>query len=202
MQAILSQEQASTSCNGSSQTLACGLTSTTVGENAVIFKSDRIYRHNVARFNFTTYDVRRSQDVVNPGTSHRDIMLLAKPDDLQANSNHPFLYARVLGIFHANVIYVGEGMHDYVPRRLEFLWVRWFQYLRSQSVSWTDHRLDCVQFPPTASDGAFGFVDPSDVVRRSYIMPRFASGAVHRDGIGLSPCAKDAKDWKSYYVNR
>jgi hypothetical protein len=202
MQAILSQEQVSTSCNGSSQTLACGLTSTMVGENAVIFKSDRIYRHNVARINFTTYDVRRSQDVVNPGTSHRDIMLLAKPDDLQANSNHPFLYARVLGIFHANVIYVGEGMLDYVPRRLEFLWVRWFQYLGSQSVSWTDHRLDCVRFPPTASDGAFRFVDPSDVVRRSYITPRFASGAVHCDGIGLSPCAKDAKDWKSYYVNR
>jgi hypothetical protein len=197
----LSQEDASRSRHDAPQTLARGLTSTPVGDNAVILKNDRIYRHNVARFNFTTYDVRRSQNVVNPNTSHRDIMLLAKPDDSQVNSNHPFLYARVIGIFHTNVIYVGEGMVDYVPRRLEFLWVRWFQYLGSPP-GWTDCRLDRIRFPPTASDGAFGFVDPSDVLRGSYITPRFASGLVHPDGIGLSRCAQDSKDWNSYHVNR
>ena len=34
--------------------------------NKVFFKSDRIYKHNLLRINHTTYDVRRSQDVINP----------------------------------------------------------------------------------------------------------------------------------------
>jgi hypothetical protein len=170
--------------------------------DSVLFKNDRIYRHQLVRFNYTTYDVRRSQDVVNPNTSHRDIMLLANPDDLEGNANHPFLYARVVGIFHANVIYTGPGMLDHFPRKLDFLWVRWFQYCGSSSVIWKDCRLDCVRFPPTASDGAFGFVDPRDVLRGCHIMPRFAKGKVHSDGIGLSRCAADSNDWIYYYVNR
>jgi hypothetical protein len=170
--------------------------------DSVLFKNDRIYRHHLVRFNYTTYDVRRDQDVVNPDTPHCDIMLLANPDDLEANSNHPFLYARVLGIYHANVVYVGSGMLDYVPRRLEFLWVRWFQYFGDRSVVWKDRRLDCIKFPPMASEGAFGFVDPRDVLRGSHIMPRFVKGRVHADGIAISRLAKDSKDWRFYYVDR
>jgi hypothetical protein len=45
----------------------------------VLFKSDCMYNHRIVRFNYTTYDVRRSQDVINPRTSHCDIMLLADP---------------------------------------------------------------------------------------------------------------------------
>lgn len=173
-----------------------------LARDSVLFKNDRIYRHQIARFNYTTYDVRRSQDVINPDTSHSDIMLLANPDDLETNSNHRFSYARVLGVFHANVIYAGPGILDYAPRRMEFLWVRWFTYYGSCSVSWDNHRFDCVRFPPTASDWAFGFVDPGDVLRGCHVVPRFAKGPVHPDGIGLSRCAADSKDWKFYYVNR
>jgi hypothetical protein len=129
-------------------------------------------------------------------------MLLANPDDLEGNANHPFLYARVLGIFHTNVVYTGPGMLDYAPRRLEFLWVRWFQYLGCRSIDWKDCRLDYVRFPPVASDGAFGFVDPRDVLRGCHIMQRFAKGRVHPDGIGLSRCAADSNDWHYYYINR
>jgi hypothetical protein len=170
--------------------------------NSVLFKHDRIYRHHLARFNYTTYDVRRSQDMVNPNTSHCDIMLLANPEDLEGNANHRFLYARVLGIFHANVIYTGTGMLDYSPRKLEFLWVRWFQYDGSHSVVWEDRRLDCVRFPPMASEGAFGFVDPRDVLRGCHVMPRFAQGRLHIDGVGLSRCAADSNDWLYYYIDR
>ena len=38
------------------------------GHGLVLFNNDHMYHHNLARF--TTYDVRRSQDVINPGTSH------------------------------------------------------------------------------------------------------------------------------------
>ena len=178
-------------------------------ENArdtVFFKNDCIYRHHLVRFNYTTYDVRRSQDVVNPQTSHSDVMLLADPtgDDVEENAIpvHPFLYARVLGIFHANVVYAGPGVLDYTPRRLEFLWVRWFQYSESHPVSWKDCRLDCVKFPPIASNDSFGFVDPRDVLRGCHIMQRFARGKVHADGKGLSRCAADSNDWRYYYIGR
>jgi hypothetical protein len=161
-----------------------------------------MYHHSLARINYTTYDVRRCQDVINPSTSHRDIMLLADlPEESEVESSHPFLYARVLGIFHVNVIYNGPGMLDYAPRKLYFLWVRWFEYV-GKTVTWDDRRLDSVRFPPTASDEAFGFVDPRDVLRSCHILQAFKHGKVHSDGIGLSPCAHDSQDWRQYSVNR
>jgi hypothetical protein len=67
--------------------------------------------------------VRRGTDIINPGTSHCNIMLLAdNADAADGSSNlHHILYARVLGVYHANVIYTGSGMRDYEARRLNFL---------------------------------------------------------------------------------
>jgi len=169
-------------------------------QDSVFFKNDRMYRHNIAKFNYTTYDVRRAQDVINPGTSHRDVMLLAKNTD--TSSDHHFLYARVLGIYHVNVIYTGEGMLDYDARRVEFLWVRWFDYDGSRCIRWDDLKLDRIFFPPMATESAFGFVDPRDVLRSCHVIPAFASGKVHVDGVGLSHVAKDEQDWTRYYINR
>ena len=60
-----------------------------------------IYQHRVLRVNYTTYDMRRDQDSLNP-QSHPDIMLLSHEDKNDDNW-HPYWYARVIGIFHANV---------------------------------------------------------------------------------------------------
>jgi hypothetical protein len=173
--------------------------SSSADRNCVFFKSDRMYKHHLLRINYTTYDVRRSQDIINPGTSRRDVMVLANDDD---TDSHPFWYARVLGIYHVNVVYTGQGMLDYAARRLDFLWVRWFRYVGTSSVRWEESRLDSIAFPPMASDHAFGFLDPKDVLRASHTIPTFASGRVHVDGISLSKCACDARDWRRYYVNR
>jgi hypothetical protein len=172
------------------------------GSDSLFFKNDRMYHHNLIKVNYMTYDVRRAQDVINPNTPHCNIMLLACPDDLEANANHPFLYARVLGIFHVNVVYAGPGMLNYVPRRVYFLWVWWFQYFGRTSVTWHNYGLDSLCYPPMASDGAFGFVDPRDVLRGFHPIPNFAKGMVHLDGIGLSGCAADSYDWCQYYVGR
>ncbi|KAF7965828.1 hypothetical protein HWV62_41270 [Athelia sp. TMB] len=59
-----------------------------------------------------------------------------------------------------------------------------------------------LRFPPMASSGAFGFVDPSTVLRGCHIVPACASGQLHSDGIALSRCARDGKDWLQYYANR
>ena len=166
----------------------------------LILKQDRMYLHNVLRINYTMYDVRRKQDNVNPNTSHRDIMVLAENDD---DSDHPFLYARVIGIFHVNVVYTGGTMVDYRPRKVEVLWVRWFEHDTNASVgNWSLSKLDRLRFPPMAREDAFGFLNPADVVRGCHIVPAFAAGKRYGDARGISPCAKDSKDWRSYYVNR
>jgi hypothetical protein len=154
------------------------------------------------RVNYTTYDVRRGEDVIHAGTSRCDIMMLnsAFAED---SSKHPFCYARVLGIFHANVIYLGEKNQDYRPRRLEFLWVRWYKVEEGIQSGWKALKLDRIRFPPMAGNvDAFGFLDPVDVLRGCHVIPAFSRGQVHPDGKLFSNLAQDQDDWLAYYVNR
>jgi hypothetical protein len=135
--------------------------------------------------------------VINPSTSHCNVMVL----NPSISPEHPFWYARVLGIYHANVMYIGTGSTDYHPRRLEFLWVRWYQ-MDNFSAGWTKSCLDCVHFPPMSREDSFNFLDPADVLRSCHIIPAFSRGKVHLDGAGMSKCAKDSQDWRAYYVGR
>ena len=170
----------------------------------VFLKKDTIYHHKLSRFHFTTYDVRRGTDIINPGTSRCNIMLLVSNADATDSSTteHHFLYARVLGVYHANVVYTGPGMRDYEARRLDFLWVRWYEIVDPASSGWYKSRLDSVRFPALNGDNAFGFVDPKDVLRGCHIIPNFAKGKRHVDGVGISHCAKDSKDYNCYYIGR
>lgn len=161
-----------------------------------------MYSHHLARFNYTTYDVRRAQDVINPSTCHCDIMLLANTSDIDSRASHPFLYARVLGIYHVNVIYTGGATTNYNAQKVYFLWVRWFEYEGTRSLGWDNYELDSVRFPPMADEHAFGFVDPNDVLRGCHVIPTFSGGRVHLDGVGLSHCARDGLDWAHYRINR
>ena len=166
----------------------------------LLLKQDRMYLHNILRLNYTTYDVRRKQDTINPNTSHRDIMVLAENDD---DADHPFLYARVIGVFHVNAVYTGGTRVDYSPHKVNVLWVRWFEHSgNASSGNWSRSRLDRLSFPPMAQEDAFGFLDPADVVRGCHIIPAFATNRRYADGRGISHCAKDSGDWHSYYVNR
>ena len=171
------------------------------GRDFVFLKKDLVYHHKLIRFHFTTYDVRRGTDIINPGTSRCNVMLLA--DSATDSSNlHHFLYARVLGAYHANVIYTGPGMCDYEPRRFDFLWVRWFEIVNPASSGWEASKLDLVRFPPLCEETSLGFVDPKDVLRGCHIIPAFAKGRRHQNGVGVSRCAKDGNDYKLYYVGR
>jgi len=49
--------------------------------NHVLLKGNRFYSHSLLRINFTTYDLRRETDTVNPRTDHRNIMLLSQNND-------------------------------------------------------------------------------------------------------------------------
>lgn len=172
----------------------------TTSLDGIHFKGDRMYQHNIMRINYTTYDVRRAQDTINPNTDHRDVMLLSSQED-----GHQYIYARVLGVYHVNVIYTGPGMLDYRARRVEFLWVRWFQNPDDLPVqiAWTTRRLDSLRFPPMSEEEAFGFIDPAHVLRGCHLIPSFAMGMRHEaTELGVSACAQNSKDWRQYYVDR
>ena len=160
----------------------------------------QMYIHKVARFYNTSYNVRRSEDVINPKTSHCDIMLLSGPQVGNDLPTHPSLYARALRIYH---VYSGPGMFNYEPMRFDFLWVRWFQVcINPASGGWAASRLDRVSFPPMTQMDAFGFVIPEHVLRGCCLSPVFSDGKRHQDGRGLSKIAKDGQEWRAYYVNR
>jgi hypothetical protein len=102
-------------------------------------------------------------------------MLLANDADGSSSSHH-FLYARVLGAYHTNVIYTGPGMRDDKPCHFDFLWVRWFEVVDAASSGWSSSTLDVVRFPPMHHNSSFGFVDPRDILRGCHILPAFAKG--------------------------
>jgi hypothetical protein len=114
-------------------------------------------------------------------------------DDHDSN----YRYAKVLGIHHVNVVRAGNV---YESRRLEFLFVRWYESV--QSHAWETRTLGRVCFMPMADHSAFGFVDPGVVLRACHMIPAFSLGQRNPSESGISALAGDQYDWREYYVNR
>ncbi|KAF7794376.1 hypothetical protein EIP86_005510, partial [Pleurotus ostreatoroseus] len=174
---------------------------------------NRIYKHKTLRVNYTTYDMRRSQDSINPRT-HADIMVLNPGED---RLSHPYWYGRVCGIFHTNVAYTGSGSTTNTVRRIDFLWVRWFgpePGARNNRSPFKTRRLPRVGFVPADVSGAFSFLDPTLVIRGVHLIPAFAHGRITSlMGPSILHQAKEKdmdvgdedpdpdSDWERYYVN-
>ena len=107
----------------------------------------------------------------------------------------------VIGIYHANIQYIGSGLKDYNARQLDFLHVCWFKWIPSNPQP-SGIPLDLLQFIPMDVKGTFNFIDPVDVLRGCHLIPMFTKGQSHPDRSTLSPIAKDSADWRYYYVNR
>ncbi|KAJ7760884.1 hypothetical protein DFH07DRAFT_740473, partial [Mycena maculata] len=164
---------------------------------------DRLYTHKVLRINYTTYDLRRDQDTLNPST-HPDFMVLAHEDDGGATP-HPYWYGRIISIFHADVHHVGpRSQNRSKVHRMEFVWVRWFgrDLSRSGLGGWKFKRLHRVGF--IDADQAFGFLDPAEIIRGCHLIPAFHHG---RTSSLLGPSiarhyhGEDNEDYTYYYVN-
>jgi len=156
------------------------------------------YRHKVLRVNYTSYDLRRCQDSINPRT-HPDIMLLSHDDE-----PHPYWYARVIGIFHVNVFHKGPNSTSPDKKRVDFLWIRWFGRDLNYRAGWKARRLHRVGFLDAERPGAFGFLDPAVVIRGVHMIPSYAHGTTEEY---LSPPRSVARlpldevsDWQYYYV--
>lgn len=165
------------------------------------FHRGHIYRHHTLRINYTSYDILRQQDVINPSTSRCFVLLSA--DTEQQESTHPFLYAKVLGVYHANVAHQGR-----LPQRMNFVHVRWLPYDYTRIGGWDECRLDRLSYEKCQNDqdvlNSFDFIDPNDIIRAAHLIPDFSSGI--SDGLLRHPSsvARDGPhgDWMGYYVNR
>jgi hypothetical protein len=68
--------------------------------DSVLITDNKIFEHSILRVNYTTYNLQREQDTINPRT-RADVMVLSHEDE----HTHPYWYARVIQIFHANLEY-------------------------------------------------------------------------------------------------
>ncbi|KAI0738551.1 hypothetical protein C8Q80DRAFT_1124699 [Daedaleopsis nitida] len=146
----------------------------------------------------------RGQDSINART-HPDVMLLASGPDA---ADHPYWYARILDLFHADVRYHGPGSTRATQKwqHIEFAWVCWFKRDREYLCGFMHRRLPRIRFMnDTDTEYPFGFIDPDNIIRASFLMPAFAQGRTD-EYLGPSKLARrmrynhDDEDWTAYYV--
>jgi hypothetical protein len=163
--------------------------------------NNRLYRHKAIRINYTTYDLRRSQDSLNPRT-HADVMVLSHEED---QDRHPYWYCRILCVFHALVRHTGPDSVSTDVQRMDVLWVRWFGRDLGHQGGWKTKRLHRLGFLSANSEEceALGFLDPKEVIRGVHLLPAFGFG---RTSELLGPsvvrqASEQDEDWRYYYVN-
>lgn len=161
-----------------------------------------MYRHKTMRINYTTYDMRRDYDTINSRT-HPFVMV---PSPETEPGSHPFWYACVLGVFHAEVQHTGQHSRNFRPQKMEFLWVRWLGIVPGHSFGRKKARLPKIGFVPDADEFAFGFLDPAYIVRGCHLIPSFVDGKstelLSADLEGTTEARPDGgcDDWANYYV--
>lgn len=149
--------------------------------------------------NYTTYDIRRDQDTLRPGRGST-VMTLSRENGA---GSHPFWYAQVLGAFCLNILHVGPNARSRSPQTMEVLWVRWFGVVPQYCWGFQEARLPKIGFIPE-SPGAFGFLDPSLVIRACHLIPAFAdlrTDNLLRHGPSAARLRGETDDWAAFYVN-
>ncbi len=108
----------------------------------------------------------------------------------------PWIYAAVLGVYHAQVILPDRSAAE----RVEFLWVRWLDRDMSAPAGPHVRRLRRLSFASVTDRNCFGFVDPATVIRGCHVMPAFHYGRANTDL--SSNWMQSGGDWAYYYVSR
>ncbi|KAJ3531672.1 hypothetical protein NM688_g7542 [Phlebia brevispora] len=166
---------------------------------SLVFRDNRIYMHKVLHVNYTTYDLRRAQDSLNPRT-HADVMLTGHDDD--CSEANPYWYARIIRIFHTEVHRAEDINAPF--QKMEFLWVRWLGHDSTWHSGWHTRCLPRIGFVPEDDVDAFGFLDPQEVVRGVHLILAFAHGKTDEllSGPSIAQAHSDGdEDWQYFYVN-
>ncbi len=161
-----------------------------------------MYRHCTVRVNYTTYDVRRDSDTINP--RNHPFVMMASPEMKTHPSAHPFWYAQVLGVFHADVQHTGRHSKNLTWKPMEFLWVRWLGIEPGALFGRRQAKLPKLGFVPEDDELAFGFLDPSMVIRGCHLIPAFNEGQTSSLLSTQAPTEArkqgQIQDWVNYYV--
>lgn len=164
---------------------------------------DRIFSVSRFQVNYTTYDVRRDQDSLNPSKQCNVMVNSAETTE----GAHPYWYAQVLGVFHTSAsVHPSRGsmLQRVSSTPIQFLWVRWYGIEPGTRSGFRHDRLPKIGFVPEDERFAFGFLDPSVVIRACHLIPAFASGKTGRLlRAGIPTVARkpgERKDWANYYV--
>lgn len=125
---------------------------------------------------------------------------MAAHEDEPGDNPHPYWYARVIGIFHANVL---RREDDSPPKRMDFLWVRWFGRDLDHRAGWRTRRLHRIGFISSPDPASFGFLDPALVIRAVHLIPAFHLGrtTAYLTTPITRPAAEADSEWRQYYVN-
>jgi hypothetical protein len=172
--------------------------------------SGKMYSVQTCRLYYTTYDVQRQTDTVNPRTC-ADVMVHAPAPDDEDDAGKPYWYARVLGIYHAKVSTSHpDAVNGGEVRRMEFLWVRWLGAEPGHRHGFPRAVLPKIGFVPSTDEYAFGFLDPKHVIRGCHLVPAFTCGRTsdllpikNTDARCLQRYgqARETDDWVNFYVN-
>jgi hypothetical protein len=123
----------------------------------------------------------------------------------EGDASHPYWYARILGVFHANISYAGNDAPAFhSPQQMDFVWVRWFgRDPNNYRSGWKAKRLHRLGFIPADEPGAFGFLDPRFIIRGVHLIPGFAYDRTDEllPPSIARPLHENNEDWKFYYVN-
>lgn len=179
---------------------------TDLERDQIVIDLNRIYEHKIIRFMSTTYDARRIEESANPRT-HADVMVLSHEDGSEERPAFPYWHARIVGIYHVMVRQRTQGNTGLTdPRRMDVLLVRWFGLDSGEGRSgWCARRMHSIGFLPDtdALGPAFGFLDPSEVIRMVHLIPDYVSGRT-KDLLSGSSMAIQTRhpdgEYKSYYV--
>ena len=169
--------------------------------NSVCIVNNTIFSACQLSVNYTTYDIRRDRDTINPNT-HPYVMLRSPEDGAGV---HPYWYTQVLKVYHTNVSTTHPEALRHSAQRMEFLWVRWLGIEPGYRSGSRVARLPKVGFVEHTGDDAFGFLDPDLIIRGSHLIPDFNSGRTRdlmpHDGLTVARPPDQKDDWTNFYVN-
>lgn len=169
--------------------------------NSVRIIDNTVFSAKQLSVNYTTYDVRRDRDTINPRT--HPYVMLRSPE--VSRGAHPYWYAQVLGIYHANVSTTHPAVTKRSAQHMEFLWVRWLGTEPGYHSGSKIARLPKVGFVEVTDEDAFGFLDPDLVIRGSHLIPAFNSGRTAAlmpySGPTVARSPNEEDDWMNFYVN-
>ena len=166
--------------------------------DTITFVGNYIYKHEVLRINYTTYDLRRMQDSINVRTQPY-IMTLGHEDEEDGIKSHPYWYAKVLGIFHVNVRCSGHIESD----RMEFLWVHWFGRDLNHEGGFETRCLHHIRLTDGKDATSYEFLNPSDVLRGIHLIPAFSPNRTNpeADNSDSDDSDEDGPITEFYYVS-